>query len=116
LRFIGFALERPETAGRLDRGRQQRVVRILLGKLRDGRSGPEVRKACVRLGGALETRDQAFCREAAHAALDLMARTTDLDDLLPLVNAVGSLAAQLPPEEAGGMVAAAARKLLDAWT
>jgi tRNA A-37 threonylcarbamoyl transferase component Bud32 len=131
LRFLEKALERPGTAARLtrrseitgqltrrseiaahavvglDRQRKDQALDLLLRRLRDERAEPEVLRACVLLGAVLQPRDEPFCRDATKVALVLMATNTDSSDL---AQAVGTLAAQLPPQEA----AAVAQKLVEA--
>jgi hypothetical protein len=121
-RFLEKALARPETAVRLgqrsevviqatvglSRERQRRVMRLLLGRLRDGQAPPEVRDACLRLGLALQTSDPDFCREAANAAIELLGTAIDFPTQSSWAQAVGTLAPHLLPEDAAAM----ARKLL----
>jgi hypothetical protein len=127
LRFLEKALEDPATAVRLgrrgkwavqavvglDRQRHDRVVRLLLRKLQDEKTQGEVREACVLLGLALQTRDKDFCREGAKTAMERMGQPIDWNLRWVLARAVGTLAAHLPPEDAGKVSAAAVARLLD---
>jgi hypothetical protein len=128
LRFLEEGLRHPETAKRLgrrcalavqatvglSRERRDAVGRLLRSKLGDGTADRAVREACVLLGAALGTDDSAFCREAAQAAVEIMAETTEPTAVAALAQALESLAPRLTPEEAGRLSAAAIPLLLDA--
>jgi hypothetical protein len=128
LRFVEKALAGPETALRLgrradvaahsvvglDRERRQRVLRLLSDKLHDAGTDREVRIACILLGVALETKDEALCREGARTAAEAMAQTTRRSVLIRLANALVALASRLSSEEAERVSSVAGRNLLDA--
>jgi hypothetical protein len=81
--------------------RRERARKVALARLADGQAGPEVRRACVLLAGALRLDDEAFPRAALAGLADaaLIDRPLWADALATVAERLGpGLARQLAPD------------------